>query len=190
MRGRDTYQLASGLDPSETYLLHVIKISEAADGFGKVHANNVVSFYGLLLDAGAETAPLMSRPFSDRRVEFIGDSITYGAGSLTGLPSHGIITDPEFDCDGDLRKFYAASNYESYSAMLCRELEADCRYIAWGGIGAANNNDGTTSWLAEEVYQRTLGTVETADYDFTLWVPHLVVINLGQNDVSYVACCG
>ena len=114
---------------------------------------------------------LLSKPVaSERKIEFIGDSITCAYGN-----------------EGESRyKSFTAKNensYLSYAAITARALNASPNMIAWSGIGLTMNYGNSGGPLIMERYRYTLpysGVIwEPKDY-----APQAVVINIGTNDFS------
>lgn len=134
----------------------------------------MVRFKGFILDEKAEI--LTSSQESERRIEFIGNSITCGYGT------EGANRDERFSAETE-------NNYKSYAAILARAFNADAHYIAHSGIGMVRNygdeksvSDPKTTMPGR--YDRTLDNDTTLLWDFSQWKAHCVVINLGTNDFS------
>ncbi|GJM78426.1 hypothetical protein HMSSN139_09220 [Paenibacillus sp. HMSSN-139] len=70
----------------------------------------------------------------------------------------------------------------SYVGISARMLNAEYHTMAICGIGAWQDAIGNKQGLPEHFYG-TLGK-GTAPWDFSLYIPEGVVINLGQNDYS------
>lgn len=122
----------------------------------------IFSFRGFELDDGKTLLPPPPRP--EKRIEFYGDSITAGMA---------------LDSTADDQTPPYINNYLTYGALTARYLNADYHCIAVSGIGIH------TSWFAgnmpDDYYDRHTGS---ATWDFSQWIPHIVVINLGQNDYA------
>ncbi len=122
-------------------------------------------------------------PARDRRIEFIGDSITCGYGVEAG-PSDVFATSTE-------------NPASAYALLASEALHADASLTAWSGIGL------TSAWVPEtaekpsddllmsRLYPRSdlrlddwLG-LEPVPHDFARDPVDLVVINLGTNDASW-----
>lgn len=154
--GEKTYEVAEGL-PAGTHKLTLFKRTEGEEG-------NTV-FKGLLLDEKAQIKAPPARP--TRRIEFFGDSITSGMGNEA----------PEDGEDDDLAD---KNHYLSYAALTARALNAEHHTISQSGIGIM------VSWfdfIMPQFYDQlsAVGNNDT-QWDFTLWTPDVVVINLFQND--------
>ncbi|MCR4850681.1 MAG: SGNH/GDSL hydrolase family protein [Lachnospiraceae bacterium] len=130
---------------------------------------------GLRLDGEFQDVPKY-----ERRIEFIGDSITSGEGT------YGDIADVDW-----LAMYMSAS--VNYATMIARELNADYHIISQGGWGAYCGWDNDVRHNIPSVYEKVcglatgpaneaMGTQEK--YDFTTWPSDAVIINLGTNDAS------
>lgn len=125
-------------------------------------------FQGLVLDAGASTQAIESRPL----VEFVGDSITAGYST-----SQWAVTD--------------------YAWQTGERLGANHTQIAWSGITLADGyHYSTNTWPGmESMYFRSrpvnycadvnctpTGTLVNPAWDFSRYSAKAVVVNLGTND--------
>lgn len=150
------FSLASGLAEGP----HVVELSRRDEG---MYAD--IQYQGFLLDQGHLLAPPAR---SERRVEFIGDSITCGYGNEAANESMGFTTATE-------------NAYLAYGPVTARKLSAEACVIAWSGIGIYRNGSGTDNQMPE-IYPRTLSKSPTPVWDFSTWVPQVVVVNLCTND--------
>jgi hypothetical protein len=159
----------------------VWKISEAGStARGQSDVPNDVQFYGF---SGAEGMTLLpaSRPSGQRKVLFLGDSFIFGSGTMVGRPP--IANDPVYNCRDVPDYFPSASNYWSWPAQLCREMDANCHYIGRGGRGMYMNSDFTVyPRTLPHLFSRTLATTVRADWDHSKFIPDVVFIVAGQND--------
>ena len=140
-------------------------------------------FWGFVLDEGKK---LVDAPaFSDRKIEFIGNSITCGYGN------EGLNKREGFD--------YATENhYYSYASITARNLNAQHWVVARSGIGAYRNYNGPrtgnpeSNMLVQYEYigyawkpeLRQQATFLKERWDFGRYQPDVVCINLGTNDLS------
>jgi lysophospholipase L1-like esterase len=159
--GVTQYTLASDLPPG----LHDVVVSRRTEG-----NQGESRLLGLDVLDGELLAP-PAHP--DRRIEIYGDSITAGYGMDGAGPS----------CPWSAA---TENHYLTYAAIAARELGADLHTIAWSGIGMYRNygSAAPSPDAMPAVYARTLPTQEGSTWDFATWQPHVVVINLGTNDVS------
>lgn len=134
----------------------------------------MVRFMGFIPDKKGEIIP--SSQQADRRIEFIGNSITCGYGT------EGSNRDEHFRPDTE-------NNYKSYAAILTRAFSADAHFIAHSGKGMVRNygdekpvSDPQETMLGR--YDHTLDNDPSLQWDFSQWKADCVVINLGTNDFS------
>lgn len=150
-------------EASEKNKITVRKLSAAGENYVGIKSINVVSEYDIV--PAAE---------KDRRIEFIGDSVTCG---------YGIDFDNEYD------GFTGAveNGGKSYAALTAEKLDAEYSICACGGIGVYSSYSETgvpnRTALIGEIYGRH-GMFD-ADWDFSLQ-PDLIVINMGANDNVWV----
>ena len=140
-------------------------------------------FWGFVLDPGRR---LVCGPvLPDRKLEFIGNSITCGYGN------EGLNPNEHFD--------YATENhYYSYASLTARALNAQHWVVARSGIGAYRNYGGPKTGTPESCmpvqYEftgyawkpdlRQEPTFLSEKWDFSRYQPQVVCINLGTNDLS------
>lgn len=123
-----------------------------------------------------------------RRIEFYGDSVT--AGERNEAVEYCGKADPEADLSA------YSNSWFSYAAVTARNLGADARLIAQGGIPLLNG----TGWFHDPqfpgmeqiwdsiTYVPSLNAASDGRFavkqraDFTQWTPQAVVVALGQND--------
>jgi lysophospholipase L1-like esterase len=167
----DTYVLYEGEQSLETKI-KLVKYSEVA--FGKVGIKSIT--------IDSEEAP---RPAAEnsKKLEFIGDSITFGYGN------EGVLNVDVFSTSQE-------NPWDAYAAITARALNADYHLISWSGIGIISNwtdqevpND---DWLMPDLYPYTdksmdivLNHKEYEVWDNSKFVPDCIIINLGTNDSSY-----
>jgi lysophospholipase L1-like esterase len=105
---------------------------------------------------------LPAPPAPARRIEIIGDSITTGYGIEAA--NENCTFRPEDE-----------NEYLTYGALTARALGADHVTIAWSG---------KTIKEMTEYYERTLPAREDSKWDFTAWIPQVVVVNVGTNNFA------
>jgi len=124
---------------------------------------------GVELAPGGELLP--PPPPAPRRLELIGDSITAGFGVLAASADEPFTPATEaFDL--------------SFGALLAEALGAEPIALAWSGRGVCRNYAGEPGEPMPVLYERTLPARAASRWDFTRWVPHAVLVNLGTNDLS------
>lgn len=149
------YQLATNLSKGK-HTIEIFKRTEWDRG--------TTSFYGFQIEGERKVLP--KRPTSKRKIEFYGDSITagYAMEDTSGKDS----PDSKY-----------INNYLTYAAITARHFEADYQCICKSGIGM------TISWFPQimpEIYDRLNPSNSNSKWDFSLFSPDIVVINLLQND--------
>ncbi len=150
----------------------VLKLSEAAEsmmGIGAITVN------------GSDIKPAPEKGF---KIEFIGDSITCGYGVDDENAEHHFKTATE-----DATKGYAYK-----TAAL---LNADYSLVSYSGHGIISGFTENGKKITEqrvppfyEIFAKSYGSVHSfcasaVSWDFSKFVPDIVVINLGTNDASY-----
>jgi len=153
------YTLATGLSQD----VHSIVVTRRNEG-----AYSEIQYKGFAFDDGQ----LLAAPArADRRIEVIGDSITCGYGNEAADQYVGFTTDTENVC-------------LAYESIAARALGAEATIIAWSGKGMYRNYDGATYEVLPVLYPRTLAKISSISWDFSSWIPQVVVINLGTNDFA------
>ena len=125
-------------------------------------------FYGFKIMSNAK---LLDKSASKKRkIEFYGDSITAGLAV-------------EDTSGRDRSDSIFTNNYATYAALTARYFDADYQCICKSGIGM------TVSWdplIMPELYDRLTPTDSKSHWDFSLYRPDIVVVNLFQNDTWLV----
>lgn len=150
---KKVYLLASGLK-NTTHTLQLFKRTEWDKG--------KTFFYGA---GGSKVKALAASPKPSRKIEFFGNSITCGYAIE--------------DYQNDSHIGYYENNYDSYAAITARHFNAQYHCTSKSGIGI------TISWfplIEKEMYNRLDATDSTSRWDFSQYIPDVVVINLLQND--------
>lgn len=129
-------------------------------------------FRGLYLDKGKK---LLSPPaLPEKKIEFIGNSITCG---------YGIEAEKEAPFDYKDENFYY-----TYGATTARAFNAQHQVVAKSGIGVYRNygapREGSAGTCLPDLYYQTLYMDSTERWDFSRYTPDVVCVNLGTNDVS------
>lgn len=154
------YTLVDGL-ADDVHTVSVIKLSEAQQSNWEVA--------GLEIPDGE----LLPTPHDDNRlkIEFIGDSITAGFGDRCPTKDGPFCTKEE---DG----------YESYAALTARALDADYHVLAVSGYGMYRSPFGQDIPPLFPYADGLHG--KQAKWDFSAFVPDVVVVNLGTNDGGWI----
>ncbi len=163
---RDTTITIHPLQRKKTHDLLLTKRTEADMGIAR--------FMGFVLEDNGELFPLSETP--NRRIEFIGNSITCGYGTEGNSKNERFRPDTE-------------NNYNSYAAILARAFSADAHFIAHSGKGLVRNygDEKSVSDAHDTMtgrFNRTLDSDSAQTWDFGSWKPDCIIINLGTNDFS------
>jgi lysophospholipase L1-like esterase len=114
------------------------------------------------------------------KIEFIGDSITSGEGTIGAKVEEDWIP-----------MWFSATN--NYSTMTAETLNAEYRIISQSGWGVLTGWDNNPHANIPEYYEKVCGVLTGVknealgalkDNDFDSWQPEVVVVNLGTNDVG------
>lgn len=169
----EVFTIFSAEEATET-TVKLIKLSEAAESTMGIKSIDVTSI-----------GNIQPTPEKDLKIEFIGDSITCGYGVDDEDRDHHFKTSTE-----DASKAYAYKTAEI--------LGADYSLVSYSGHGIisgyTDNGEKVTAQQVPPIYTKfakSYGTydnifnVSDIDWDFSLFQPDYVVINLGTNDASY-----
>lgn len=140
--------------PAGRHTVELVKRTEASVGATQV--------LGFELSGGAKLLPTPARP---RRIEVIGDSISCGYGN---------------EAANKEQHFSPATEnaWLAYGAVAARAVDADYICVAWSGKKLWPNNS------ILDYYDRVLPSPTAAKWEFSRWVPDVVIINLGTNDFN------
>lgn len=148
---------AEGLDPGE-HTITICKNTETNIGY--------VEFLGLDCDS---LLPLPAKP--ERKIEFIGNSITCGTGS--DLSAAGCKQGRWHD---------QHNAYMSYGPITARALDAQWQLTAYSGIGMIRSCCNLPITMPQIFDKLNLHTSNGIAWDFSKYQPDVVTICLGQND--------
>jgi hypothetical protein len=149
------YSLASHL-PDGKHSLEIFKRTEWTRG--------KTIFYGFQIENEPQVLP--KSPPKKRKIEFYGNSITAGYAV-------------EDTSGNDSPDSTYTNNYLSYSNITARHFDAEYQCICRSGIGI------TISWfplIMPELFDRLNPADAASKWDFSLYKPDIVVVNLFQND--------
>lgn len=146
------YRVASGL-PDREHTVELFKRTEPLVG--------QLQLLGLQLEKGRTLLALPVR--KDRRIEFVGDSITCGYGNESASEKEKFAANTE-------------NNYLAYGAVAARDLGAEYVAISWSGKWLFGDN------AIPLLYDLALPGDPQSTWDFSGWSAHAVVVNLGTND--------
>jgi hypothetical protein len=156
--GQTSLALATGLT-NGSHDLVIWRNTEASIG--------VTQFTGLS-NFGIGGALLAAAPTPNKLMEVVGDSLTVGAG-----------VEGDAACPGGINAF--TNNYLAYGSVAARAVGADVVTIAWSGIGVYRNSDNSMTNTMPVRYPFAIPNDGTT-WDFSLYQPSAVIINLGTND--------
>ncbi|MDB4944253.1 MAG: Endoglucanase precursor [Labilithrix sp.] len=146
---KDTYVLATGL-PDAIHDVALFRRTEARLG------------ETVFLGFDPVGTMLPAPPPAERRIEYIGDSITAGYGN----------EGPNAQCTFNPAE---ENHYQTYAAITARELRAEHVTIAWSAQTIGQMTD---------YYERAVPQRPDSTWDFASWVPQVVVMNIGTNNFA------
>jgi len=157
-RPDSAYVLAQNL-PDGPHMLEIVRRTEWSGGN--------CTFLGLRIDGKAD---LEIPATNSHRMEFIGDSYTCGYGN------EGLSQTENF-------KYETENNYLSFGAITARALDADYMGICRSGIGMVQGYGGGRDFNMPRYYDEVI-TDSALKWDYSLYQPHIVFIDLIANDLS------
>jgi lysophospholipase L1-like esterase len=165
-RGVTRYTVLSP-DPRTAHTVRWTKVSEAAYGSVTVSAPQA-SADGALTATAARTGAF---------IEFVGDSITAGYGTLGANPCTGSVDNEDAD--------------KAYPALVAKSLGVGYTQLGFSGKGVYYNADCTTTNVIEDLYDYTIPP-QTENANAVAWspgdtAPRLIVLNAGTNDFGAAA---
>ena len=158
VRERKLYKLVEDIEYGE-HTLELVKRTEAFVG--------TASFYGFEIFNGEILNPPKEKPL---KIEIFGDSISCGYGN---------------ESENEFAEYNSidANSYLSYGAIASRELNAELNLTSWSGLGLVRNYDDSPMPLPERIEWITNKNTNKK-WDFSSYVPDIVLINLGTNDFN------
>ncbi|MGC9260867.1 MAG: SGNH/GDSL hydrolase family protein [Phycisphaerae bacterium] len=136
---------------------HTVEIFKRTEAFF-----GTAQFLGFRLNKGAT---LLAPPKFKRCIEVIGDSISCG---------YGVLAANQFEHFSPVTE----DEYDAYGAVTARAFGAALVCIAWSGKTMAFKN------TIPAIYGRTLPTRKLSRWNFSSWIPQVVIIALGTNDFA------
>lgn len=164
-------EIANDLDPSKEYHVVVTKRTEPQMR-GALSTFKICTFYGFLLDATGMVLPNKNTN-GHRKIEFIGDSDTCAFGNEGEASSASNF----FNMKGRLENVH-----NGFASIVSRMLDAESNVLAWSGKGVHSNS---LEWGPTmcALWKRTLGSREGLWDMQNDWIPNVVVVHLGGNDL-------
>jgi len=165
------YLIARGIDPSSTVQIRLINVLEPAFTV-KSGADHFFVFGGFETDGIIQTPG----PFRERKIELVGDSISAGFGS------RGFAVNGKTGCPVTP---YTSGNPYAYNWQIAEHFKADLVPIAWSGKGMYENCCDKGPTMPFYYLQSVAGNNYARDWDFSRYVPDMMIINLGTNDFGH-----
>lgn len=153
----------------ETTGLHTLRLQKRTEG-----EMGVAVFKGIDIAKSEKIETL--KPDTQRKLEFIGNSITCGYGA------EGVSRKEKFSPSTE-------NVNKSYASIVARAFDASTTIIAHSGLGVIRNyGDNEKISLTREPMPKRFDQVLDTDlklkWDFKNWHPDAVIVNLGTNDYS------
>ncbi len=161
------YYLARDLDLRE-HTIEIIKRTESSVGS--------VILHGFRLRRGNKLVALTDIP--ERKIEFIGNSITVGYGNEASIESP-----PKGNPSTGFRSVNE-NNYTAWGALTCRTLKARYSCVAYSGRGVYRNNTGSENGTMPLVYDYVNPDKTDAVWNHQRFIPDVIVVDLGTNDFA------
>jgi len=156
-----SYTLAQSL-AEDMHTVELVKINSMHPGYKRGYSK----FYDFELTGNGQ---LMEPPAPrKRKIEFYGNSITCG---LSNEDSSG----------SENRASIYENNYLAYGAITARYFDAQYSCIARSGIGLMAS---TSDLTMPQMYNLLNPFDYNSKWDFTKYIPDIVIVNLLQNDAS------
>jgi lysophospholipase L1-like esterase len=158
--GRTEYRIADALSTGE----HTVILSKASEG--QNGRNRLVEVRCRKL--------LRADPLPERKLEYIGDSITCGFGA----------NDSEIPCRSGTW-FDQHDTWNSYGSIVAKRLQAQRHLNAISGIGMIRNWNSPGPVMPDRYAGVFIDYADTnSSWDFSKYQPDLLIIGLGTNDFS------
>lgn len=164
-------------DKPQRVKIRLMKVSEAA--FAKIGVSEI------RIEGELHEPPTAQY---QRRIEFVGDSITCGYGI------DGVWNKDTFSTETE-------NPLKGYAYKTARKCKAEFQYVSWSGMGVysswvdENAEKPLDNWLMKDIYPYTDSGLENTlgreghenheKWDFSRYVPHVIVFLIGTNDHSW-----
>lgn len=168
-KGREWICLFRGMNQEIVKNVKVLKEVQAMSGDEK----HCMQIHAIRIDGSF--LPVGEKPY---KIEFIGDSITSGEGSIGATIEEDWIS-----------MWFSTQN--NYARMIGDALNAECRFISQSGWGVYSAWDNNPNGAIPTYYEKVCGLLKGEknkalgalnENDFSSWQPDAIVINLGTND--------
>ncbi len=154
------YTLASGLPDGKHKILMTKRYETSWTKY---------SFNGFILDDGKNL--LTPPPKPERKIEFIGDSYTSAEGN-------------EWSEEKKAPDNSYSNMYKGFGSIIAKHYNAQYYMTSRSGIGLVQDWQGNSENNMPDHFDRTLFSSPEPKWDFSKWLPDLVVICLGLNDYN------
>ena len=171
-KGENLVPVFVNMNPDKVKKIRIIKETECFPDDSSAH----LTVKDILTDGVITEAPEKKK----YTIEFIGDSITAGEGTMGDRGE-----------DEWIPMFF--SGYYNYTRMVSEIMEADYRTVSMGGWGIYCGWDNNIHCNIPSVYTKVCGLLTKTedklcgsleDFDFSRDPANIVVVNLGTNDYS------
>ena len=182
--GRNVTEMVESVHRQQEGLKLLRKVHQNIQNYIRnINPNTDIWQHGAFRDPDAEDIEPLPR--KDLRIEFIGDSITCGYGVDDEDENHHFATGTE-------------DATRAFAVKTAAALDADYSLVSYSGHGIISgySDDGNRvdSQLVPPVYEqlgKNYGSASSVidlsrPWDFSLFQPDFVVINLGTNDFSFI----
>lgn len=168
-KGRSWICLFRGLNAQTVKYVRVLKEVQAMSA----DASHSLTVHALRLDG-----EVCSAPVHKYKLEFIGDSITSGEGSIGAKQEEDWVS-----------MIFSAAH--SYAVLASDRMDAEFRILSQSGWGTYVSWDNHPDYTLPPYYEQVCGLLwgeknerlgAKQAYDFSAWQPDAVIINLGTND--------
>ena len=168
-KGRRWLCLFRGMNKEKVKKVEVLKETQAMADDSKCHL--VVH----QIKTDGKFMPTQEKPY---KIEFVGDSITSGEGTVGARSEEDWIP-----------MWFSAINHYGY--LTAKKLGASYRIVSQSGWGTMTGWDNDPHCNVPQYYEKVCGLLKGEineqlgaheDYDFSKWAADVVVINLGTND--------
>ncbi|MCI8387811.1 MAG: SGNH/GDSL hydrolase family protein [Clostridiales bacterium] len=143
---------------------HTLRLYKLSESNCPIKAASVV------LEGNDDTVVLPAPQKPELRFEFFGDSITCGYGDIASSNVGAFYT-------------YQEDATKTYAYMTAKAFDADIRVVAISGQGIISNCHGEPGYRIPEFFEHEM-RIGHEPHDFASWVPHVVVVNAGTNDMG------
>lgn len=174
-KGRAWYCLMRGLGvQKEVHRIALLKETQAMSADDA----HICIVHSIGLPKGVSLEAFCVPKLQPLNIEFIGDSITTGEGLCGATQEMDWI--PAW-----------MSLKDNYAVRTAQKLGADFRILSQSGWGVSTSWDNDPGCALPRYYDKVCGLAfgeknarlgAQNDYDFSLWQPHIIVVNLGTND--------